>query len=250
MGREGRRYGTFRDKVAELNEARLIQNRSLFRPGKYLLVVEPYARRRAEPCGPEERHEIDRALDLLHSWLDQHCLWELAGGLSIGAGLGGFYRNHLDIDIQIDETELPGLVDALEFRGLVLCRRLFWIRLPGGRAAKLLRPVSCTEAARGGYRFLSLIRSDAGRGHLPPLRLLDSIDVCVYHLRGDTLIRHDGKIAVPISYRVSSTYTTPDGRNIRLVDLRYMEIIKQRRHTAVDREDLMRIRQFLAGSGR
>jgi len=223
---------------------------SLYRPGKFLLAVAPYVPRRPQPCKPEEPREIDLALDRLHALLDGHCLWELAGGVSIAAQLGDFYRSHMDLDIQVADTELTGLVEALAPHGLVLCRRVFWSRLPGRRAAKLLRPVSCRQAAEGGYRFLSLVRSDAGRGPLPPLPLLDAIDVCVYRLVDDTLVRHDGAVRVPASYRVGATYETAAGSTIRLVDLRYMEQIKQRRHSAVDREDLTRIRRHLGGSGR
>ena len=104
--------------------------RTACRLGRYFAFIEPYVRRRAEPCGTRERSEIERALDSLHSMLDGSCLWELAGGLSIGAHLGDFYRSHMDIDIQIAEEELARSVAMYQAEGgtvIVMDPRTFGI---------------------------------------------------------------------------------------------------------------------------
>lgn len=141
--------------------------------GKYYIV--PKSGRVPWEDNPEQRAE--RMLGKLDdiSSLMEDSEWEVTGGISVSLNLGRFHRTHEDIDIGVNETYLPELLQRAKERsyGFFKRYRIFSHNHKGVEAYKMIQPEDVAKR----YPRLALFKIQDGK------LVLDypHIDVFPYH---------------------------------------------------------------------
>jgi len=187
---------------------------------------------------------MEKDLDSLARLLEGDFAWRLAGGMAIPVSLGRFYRRHLDIDIEVEGSNLGRLAAKARTEGYGLFARGAVARLGTTTMMFHFVPLTDAEVLAGRWKAIRLARVRDDGSILPRVRLHDWIDLHVYWIKDGISVFHNGMRA-PSTLLNGVEAVTKSGRTIRAVDVRQVLAFKRFHFGVMDRYDKRMIKRYL-----
>lgn len=177
----------------------------------------------------ESIHALCRMLDEIP--------WLLAGGLAVPFTLGGFFREHDDIDIMVPCASMPAACIQFRSAGYQLFKRVIFSH--NARSIVVRYPVEPGTEVRPNLNYAMLRLKDQSK-----YRILDKIDIHPYQIKDGILESDYRGPMLEVSDSVQSlSIKTGHKTQFKCLDLRYVARLKQARHGTKHQIDLIAIEQ-------
>ncbi len=204
-------------------------------------VTVPHHPKRLVPATQADVENIDGAIDALPGILGDPGKWVLSGGLAIDLADGRLTRKHFDLDIGVEEGDLPNIVASAGRAGYGLFKKVLSTKVSSKKKAIVYRGLNAEDAVRRRSRRLRLARIDALGKPVAHGGVLDYLDVYVHRKVGDEMHLNHPRITLPSDYNEGGSYTTRRGTTVRLRGIDYLKVIKERRDNPANAHDLEKI---------
>ena len=203
-----------------------------------------------QPITKERQEVIEDSLDELAKMLPQEIPWTLSGGIAIPLTLGKFYRNHYDIDIAFPESSLKDIVSNIEKHNYKLASRAMMMHTYRNQKLSIYKFMNVDEALskRKSNMDLRLVKIKDGEivPHSHPLHYI-ALFPHHYDTKLGCIISNEDNLRVPFDYLDGGTYITKSGKEMKLVNLLYSDLIRQKKKDKTSQLDREMIKKFREG---
>ncbi len=189
-----------------------------------LFPVKTYRKKTGTLTAPRRTDELLEAIDTVAAYLGDE-RWHLGGGVSVALSIGDFYREHSDLDIVVQTSDLPGVYRRLVAHDYRLYSRKLMNHGRFGLAVYLPTRPGGWVMALYPHRLCFVHREAQIRN-----AYLSKLDLFLYDTRGTEYVALDGDFRIEISQPVTGhVHHTRSGRRVRCLNLHYMREFIARR---------------------
>ena len=153
--------------------------------------------------------------------------WVPAGGIEPTVRFGAATRNHSDIDIELEEAQIPLFRKGMEAQGYKLCEKIISIKIPNYKE-RIIAYRNLTRQTDLLKKQIRLINTDLNNENLHYLLKVIDVKVCRFTNEG-TVINNKGNL-ITITDQYLSNQTDFHGEKIQLRNLAFYNKIKSAEH--------------------